>query len=128
MADPSLAVQAALYQRLSAEVSCPIFDSVPMDSPLPYAVIDYEAMTNTSPLSGLGRASRFLYISVYSGYRGQAEVKRINSEIYAALNQRPLTLADGRAFGVRVERMSTSRDADGETFMGAITLKVNTQN
>ena len=127
MADPSLAVQAALYQRLSAEVSCPIFDSVPMDSPLPYAVIDYEAMTNTSPLSGRDRASRFLYISVYSDYRGQREVKQIMGEVYAALNNRPLPIAEGRAFGIRVERMTTNRDADGQTFMGSITLRIISQ-
>jgi len=127
MADPAIPLQAALYARLDSELSVPVYDAVPMDSDLPYAVIDYEAMTNTSPLSGRDRASRFLYISVYSDYRGQAEVKRINSEVYAALNQRPLVLADGRAFGVRIERMSTSRDADGITYMGAITLRVLTQ-
>lgn len=127
MADPSLAVQAALYQRLSAEVSCPTFDSVPMDSELPYAVIDYEAMTNISPLSGRDRASRFLYISVYSNYRGQREVKQIMSEVYAALNRRPLTLSNGRAFGVTVERMSTNREPDGITYQGSVTVRIFTQ-
>lgn len=127
MADPSLAVQAALYQRLSAEVSCPIFDSVPMGTEPPYLTIDSEMASNTSPISGRDRASRLTYLSVWSNYKGQREVKQIMSEVYAALNQRPLVLSDGRAFGVRVERMSTNRDADGITYMGAITLKVNTQ-
>ena len=127
MADPSLAVQAALYARLSAEVSCPIFDAVPMGTAPPYLTIDSEMASNTSPISGRDRASRLLYLSVWSDYKGQREVKQIMSEVYAALNQRPLVLADGRAFGVRIERMSTNRDADGITYMGAVTLKVNTQ-
>lgn len=127
MADPSLAVQAALYQRLSAEVSCPIFDSVPMGAAPPYLTIDSEIATNTSPIAGRDRASRLLYLTAWSNYAGQREVKQIMSEVYAALNQRPLVLADGRAFGVRIERMSTNRDADGITYMGAVTLKINTQ-
>lgn len=127
MADPSLAVQAALYARLSAEVSCPIFDAVPMDSELPYLTIDSEMASNTSPISGRDRASRLLYLTAWSDYRGQREVKQIMSEVYAALNQRPLILSDGRAVSVRVERMSTNRDADGVTFQGSVTVRVITQ-
>jgi len=127
MTDPAIPLQTALYQRLSDELSVPVYDAVPMDSELPYLTIDSEMASNTSPISGRDRASRLLYLSVWSDYRGQREVKQIMSEVYAALNQRPLVLSDGRAFGVRVERMSTNRDADGITYMGAITLKVNTQ-
>lgn len=127
MADPAIPLQAALYARLSDELSVPVYDAVPMDSELPYVTLDYEAMTNTSPLSGRDRASRLTYLSVWSDYKGQREVKQIMSEVYAALNQRPLVLADGRAFGVRVERMSTNRDADGVTFQGSVTVRVITQ-
>lgn len=127
MADPSLAVQAALYQRLSAEVSCPIFDSVPMGTVPPYLTIDSEIATNTSPIAGRDRASRFLYLTAWSNYAGQREVKQIMSEVYAALNQRPLVLSDGRAFGVRVERMSTNRDADGVTYQGSVTVRIFSQ-
>lgn len=127
MADPSLAVQAALYARLSAEVSCPIFDAVPMGTEPPYLTIDSEMASNTSPISGRDRASRLTYLSVWSNYKGQREVKQIMSEVYAALNRRPLALSDGRAFGVRIERMSTNRDADGITYQGSVTVRVLTQ-
>ena len=127
MADPGTSLQAALYARLTAEVSCPTYDAVPMDAAMPYVTIDSEMATNASPVSGRKRASRLLYLSVWSGYRGQREIKQIMAQIEAALDGRPLTLADGRAFGVRVERMSTQRDVDGETYQGSITLKANTQ-
>lgn len=127
MADPAIPLQAALYARLSDELSVPVYDAVPMDTAPPYLTIDSEIATNTSPIAGRDRASRFLYLTAWSDYRGQREVKQIMSEVYAALNQRPLVLSDGRAFGVRVERMSTNRDADGVTYMGSVVLKINTQ-
>jgi hypothetical protein len=127
MPSTSIALQAALYERLSAEVSVPIYDAVPMDTPLPYVTIDSEKTSNSSVISGSQRATRFLYFSVWSDYRGQAEVKRINAEIADALNERPLLLASGHAVSVRVTDTSTSRDADGITYMGAITARIITQ-
>ncbi len=127
MADPAIPLQAALYARLSAELTVPVYDAVPMDTAPPYVTIDSEQATNSSPISGRKRANRFVYLSVWSNYRGQAEVKRINAEIEASLDERPLTLADGRAASVRVERMSTNRDADGVTFQGSVTVRVISQ-
>uniref|UniRef100_UPI0025E89A69 tail completion protein gp17 n=1 Tax=Pseudomonas sp. UBA6323 TaxID=1947329 RepID=UPI0025E89A69 len=62
-----------------------------------------------------------------SDYPGHAEVKRLNAAIETSLDGRPLTLADGPAFDVRVERMSTNRDADGLTYHGSVTVRVMTQ-
>lgn len=127
MSDPAIALQTALYQRLATELSVPVYDAVPMDTPPPYVTIDSEISTNTTPISGRKRASRLLYLSVWSNYQGQAEVKRINAEIEAALDRRPLTITDGRAFGVTVERMSTNREPDGITYQGSVTVRILTQ-
>ena len=144
MSDPAIALQAALFRRLTAELSVPVYDAVPMDTPPPYVTIDSEIATNVTPISGRKRASRLLYLSVWSNYQGQAEVKRINAEIEAALDRRPLTLKplideryvengyyderpDGRAFGVTVERMSTNREPDGITYQGSVTVRIFTQ-
>lgn len=127
MADPGISLQTALYARLSAEVSCPIFDAVPSGTAPPYLTIDSEIADNTTPVSGRQRASRMLYLSAWSNYAGQREVKKIMSEVYAALNDRPLMLADGRAFGIRVERMSTNRDADGLTYQGSVSVRIHSQ-
>jgi len=130
MADPSFALQVALFDRLEAEIiSCPIYDSVPMDSPMPYVVLDYEVSSNDDPLASR-RDIRLLYLSVWSGFQGQEEVKRIMSEIDAATHERPLLLPpdQGRVVSIRVIRKQTNREPDGVTFMGSVTLCIITQH
>jgi len=126
MADPSVALQEALFARLEAEVSCPVHDGAPMNTPKPYVSIDREVSTNIRPISGRKRELRLIYLSVWSDAIGQAEVKRINGEIINALDERKLPLATGRAVSVRVEQADAQRDADGITYQGSITVRVIT--
>jgi hypothetical protein len=126
MADPAVSLQEALFARLEAEVSCPVYDGAPMDTPMPYVSIDSEIAVNTSPIAGRKREQRLLYLSVWSNAIGQAEVKRINGEVVAALDERSLTLSVGRAVSVRVEQVGAQRDADGVTYQGSITVRVIT--
>jgi hypothetical protein len=126
MADPSVALQVAIVGRLTAEVSCPVFDGAPLDTPMPYISIDREISSNATPISGRKREVRLLYLTVWSDAHGQAEVKRINAEVIAALDERRLPLEVGRAVSVRVERADSQRDADGVTYQGSITVRVIT--
>ena len=126
MADPSVALQEALFARLEAEVSCPVYDGAPLDTPMPYISFDREISANTRPISGRKREQRLIYLSVWSDAHGQAEVKRINGEIVAALDERRLPLVVGRAVSVRVEQADAQRDADGVTYQGSITVRVIT--
>lgn len=126
MADPSLALQEAIFARLQAEVSCPIYDGAPLNADMPYVSIDREVSVNSSPISGRKRETRMLYLSVWSDAVGQAEVKRINGEVIAALDQRRLLLEVGRAVSVRVEQADAQRDADGITYQGSINVRVIT--
>lgn len=126
MADPSIALQEALVARLEAEVSCPVYDGAPMDTPMPYISVDREVSVNTRPISGRKRETRMLYLSVWSDAHGQAEVKRINGEIVAALDERRLPLTVGRVVSVRVEQTDAQRDADGVTYQGSIAVRVIT--
>jgi len=128
MADPSVALQVALYQLLSSTLTVPVHDSVPEDTPYPYVVIDSEISSNASPLSGKKRDDRLLYLSVWSDYQGQSEVKRINAEIAQALDGIKLSLSTGRAVAIRVLRTSSNREPDGRTYMGAVTLRIITQH
>ena len=77
MSDPGLALQKALFEKLSASLTVPVFDAVPTKTPYPYVTLDYEAVDNTTPISGKKRENRLVYLSVWSSYKGQAEVKRI---------------------------------------------------
>lgn len=126
MPDPSVALQEAMFARLEAEVSCPIYDGAPMDSDMPYVSFDREISTNISPIAGKKREQRLIYLSVWSDAHGQAEVKRILGEVIAALDERRLPLAVGRAVSVRVEQADAQRDADGVTYQGSMTVRVIT--
>ncbi|MDH1573654.1 DUF3168 domain-containing protein [Pseudomonas sp. GD03746] len=126
MADPSLPLQEAVFARLQAEVSCPIYDGADINTPMPYVSIDREVSVNSTPISGRKRETRLLYLSVWSDAVGQAEVKRINAEVIAALDERRLPLEVGRAVSVRVEQAGAQRDADGITYQGSITVRVIT--
>lgn len=126
MADPSLALQEAIFARLQAEVSCPVYDGADINTPMPYVSIDREISVNASPISGRKRETRLIYLSVWSDAVGQAEVKRINGEVIAALDERRLPLDVGRAVSVRVEQADAQRDADGITYQGSITVRVIT--
>ncbi|AGN81537.1 DUF3168 domain-containing protein [Pseudomonas sp. GD03651] len=126
MADPSVALQEAIFARLQAEVSCPIYDGAPLNAEMPYVSIDREVSVNSSPIAGRKRETRLLYLSVWSDAVGQAEVKRINGEVIAALDERRLPLEVGRAVSIRVEQVDAQRDADGITYQGSITFRVIT--
>ena len=130
MSDPGLALQKALLERLTEPgvISCKVFDCVPEKTPLPYVVMDTEISSNTTPISGKKRENRLFYISVWSNHKGQSEVKRINAEIAAALDEVPLPLSVGTAISVRVLRTETNREPDGKTFMGSVVVRVITQH
>lgn len=128
MTDPGLALQKALFEKLSASLSAPVFDDVPEGTPYPYVTLDYETADNTTPISGKKRENRLFYLSVWSDYPGQAEVKRINAEIANALDEIPLPLETGNAVSVRVVRTETNREPDGRTYMGSVTLRIITQH
>lgn len=127
MADPSFALQVALFDRLVAEVSCPIYDSVPMDTPFPYVSLDYEISSNDDPLASR-RDIRLFYLSVWSDFKGQEEVKRLMSEIDAALHERAIQLTTGRVVSIRVDRKQTNREPDGVTYQGSVTLRIITEH
>lgn len=128
MSDPTLALQKALYERLTAGLTCPVFDSVPDEQPYPYVTLDREFSSNTSPINGKPRENRLFYLSVWSDYSGQAEVKKIMIDIGEALNEKKLLLETGRAVSVRVTRTEATREPDGKTYMGSVTLRIITQH
>lgn len=64
MADPSFALQVALFDRLAAEVSCPIYDSVPMDAPFPYVSLDYEIFQQRRPVGHPARYPAVLSVGL----------------------------------------------------------------
>lgn len=126
--DVSSALQKAIYERLTSRISVPVYDSVPEGARYPYVTIGRELGSDRTPLYGRRRHQRILYLSVWSDYPGQAEVKRINGEIDQALHGVRLALDVGHVAGLRVTATDSTPDADGVTYQGSVTVKVITQN
>jgi hypothetical protein len=124
MADPSLALHIAILAALNAACTCAVYDAVPQGASYPYLVLNDTAINNQDLLNGR-LDERFIYLSIWSRVKGQAEVLGILSEIDSISGQ-PITLTTGKVVSLRVMRKDTNRDADGFTFMGRATLRILT--
>lgn len=123
MSDPSVAFQTAIYTELDANLSVPIYDSVPQDASYPYVTIDYQDSSNANYLSKR-KDQKIMYFAVWSDYRGQKEVLEIMAELDSLLNDKKFNLTTGRIAQMRVLSKRTNREADGVTYMGQLRLQV----
>lgn len=127
MAEPTFAVQKAIYEALSTALNgtASVYDHVPQDAAFPYVSIDAEEAMPRDFLASR-RDQRMIYLSVWSRYKGQKEVKEIIAAIDAALHRARLALDTGTMVICMVRRKAVAKDADGKTYMGTITLDVTT--
>ena len=128
MADPSFALQVALLDRLKEEVvSCKTYDHVPMNAAFPFISLGYETSSNDDPLASR-RDIRLIYLSVWSDFPGQEQIKLLMAEIDAALHERPMPLDTGRVVSIRVIRKQATPEPDGITYQGSVTVRIITQH
>jgi hypothetical protein len=123
MSDPSVAFQTAIYTQLDAQLSVPVYDSVPQSATYPYVTIDYQDSSRANWLSDR-KDQKIMYFAVWSDYRGQKEVLAIMSELDTLLNNQRFTLSTGRIAKMQVLSKRTNRESDGVTFMGQLRLQV----
>lgn len=116
-----IALQSWLYQKLSAEVSTPVYDVVPDDATLPYIVIDSTFCKPDDFLSGRRKETHFIYLSVWSNYAGQKEVKQIIEDIDNCLRN---SRSDDFIGALKLLRKEVKRDEDGITFIGSVSFQV----
>ena len=127
MTDTSWALWVAVYDRLTADLSVPVYDSVPEGSTYPYVTMDSEDLQEMDALSKT-RDDRYLSLVVWSNFNGSSEVRKIIDSIQDALHRAPLTLASGRVIAAYVTRRRVAKDSDGKSFMGNVTVRVWTEN
>ena len=135
MSNPGWALQVAVFQALNGNLTgasgqnVPIYDGIaPQGARYPYVILDSQSMTPDDPLASR-RDMRFVYLSVWSTYRGQMEVHQILGQAYELLHEERLPMADGcRMVRIRVTRQQTSRDADEATYMGTLTLEARIEH
>ena len=123
MSEPSAAFQTAIYTELNANLSVPIYDSVPQSADYPYVTIDSQDSNNADFLSKR-KDAKTMYFAVWSDYRGQKEVLDIMAELDSLLHEQRFTLSTGRIASMRVLSKRTNREPDGVTYMGQLRLQV----
>ena len=123
MTDPGWALQKAVYGALSAALSVPVYDDVPEGAAYPYVTLSSQAARPDDPLDSR-RDERFVYLTVWSSYRGQREVLEIMGQIDGALHRARPALETGRTVRAYVVRKVTSRDLPDGTYSGNVTVRV----
>jgi len=123
MSEPSVAFQSAIYAQLNANLSVPVYDSVPQGAEFPYVTIDFQDSSNADFLSSR-KDEKTMYFAVWSDYRGQKQVLEIMAELDSLLHDKKFTLSVGRIAQMRVLTKRTNREPDGVTYMGQLRLQV----
>jgi hypothetical protein len=122
-------VQESLYETLVTALTgvATVYDAVPQGATYPYVVIDSQEIVPFDPFNSR-RDERFVYLSVWSQYRGQKEVLNILSLIDSALHRKKLPIDEGRIAMVYVTDKRTMREPDNLTFQGAIKVRLITEH
>jgi hypothetical protein len=134
MALHELEVHKAIFDALTAALTTvPVYDIAPEDAAFPF--VDMSSQQALPIVSGAGGtplsgefAEHRVYLTVWSNYRGQAEVLGINAQIYAALHNQKLTLSAGNAVLCQIDAAESRLDADGLTHQGAVTVRLLVAN
>ena len=124
MSEPTNAILKAVYTRLSSALSpVKVYDSVPQGAAYPYVVIE-SIMGLQSDFLVSRKDEFFVYLSIWSQYKGQKQVVDIIADIYDALHRTQLSMDTGRMIECTVQEKRTIRDADNLTFQGALKLRI----
>lgn len=112
MKSPLLPLQKAIYDRLKANLTCPVYDHVPDGVAMPYVTLGEDTAVDwsTKPVPGT-EVTHTLHI--WSDYSGMAEVKRIIDQVVQALTISPLTVEGFAVVMPRLDMVDTMRDPEG---------------
>lgn len=113
----TLAIQKAVYTRLSQALSVPVYDDVPQSETFPYVVIGDDTATDFSGDAYLG-TNATLTVHVWSQQSGRTETKAIQQQIDDALNRHKLAVDGLTVITLDREYIETTLDPDGRTRHG----------
>jgi len=125
----ALVVQQAIYDKLTADLSTPVYDDVLQpsgsgnSSDFPYITIGEDSFTYADT-DDSNRMDVSIVIHTWSRKQGRLEVKTMQSEVYSSLHRATLVQA-GYNFVTITQQNSTSfLDADGVTRHGVQTFNL----
>lgn len=110
MISPSLALQKAIYDRLSSVVK--VYDSVPEGAKLPYVVIGEDIATDWGTKLKDGQ-NVSVTLHIWSDYNGMAEAKEMASTVLEALTSEPLEVQGFDFVLCRLELLQFMVDPEG---------------
>lgn len=125
-----MAPTSAAIHALAAAAVAPVVvtDAPSAGAALPYVVTTGPMQAPDHYVSG-NRSDLFFYLSVFSSYRGRAEVAGLLDQLHAALHDaRPAVSGGAVALRCAVERQDIARDADELTFTGSMTVRVTVEH
>lgn len=111
------ALHQAVFERLSDELSTPVYDDVPRNAAFPYVVVGEDTHVPFDTDDSLGSEST-ITIHVWSRYRGKKEAKQLQGLIYDALTRQELTVEDHDLVTIEFEYSDVVLDPDGQTRHG----------
>lgn len=123
MKSPAWPLQKAVYQRLSAALSCPVYDQVPEGADSPYITLGDDTAVDWSTKIEAGQEFT-VTLHAWSRYPGMKEAKELMGEIIEAMTASALELDGFTPVLLRFEYSDCRRDPDGITRHGVVRFRI----
>lgn len=117
-----LELQRSIYNRLSASLSCPVYDEVPQGATFPYVAIGEDTAVDAGAKNAHGEEAT-VTLHVWSRAKGMSEAKGLISSIVYAMTGAPLPITGFQSAIAQREMADTFRDPDGITRHGVIRFR-----
>jgi len=112
MKSPLLPLQKAIYERLKASLTCPVYDHVPDGAAMPYVAIGEDTAVDWSTKLEPGMEVAHT-LHVWSDYSGMAETKQLIDQVVQALTGSPHTVEGFAVVVASLDMIDTLRDPEG---------------
>jgi len=112
MKSPLLALQKAIYDRLKASLTYPVYDNVPDGAVMPYVTLGEDTAVDWSTKLENGQEVTHT-LHIWSEYKGMMEAKQIIDQIIQAITSTPLVVEGFFVVSARVDVVETMRDPEG---------------
>ena len=127
MAYHGFAIQEAVYSRLNGDSTLGslvtgVFDAVPDDTVLPFAVIGPSTSTDDGSKT-LDARDYVFNVDVWSSYRGMKETKNIIKQIYSLLHEYALSVSGASLIDLRCEFTTEVLEDNGVTRHGVMRFR-----
>jgi hypothetical protein len=131
MSDATLALQTAIYQRLTGDATlmatlAGVHDQVPEEAAFPYVTLGEDTAVDLGTKSEPGQDIT-VTLHAWSRARGRREVKEILARIYDLMHEQALTVAGFSHVLTRFAFGATFRDPDGLTQHGVARYRIVVQ-